>query len=67
MKNLILFIMAFISLNACNKDDDNAEFDLSRDFSILITNSENEDLLDPETPGTYNTNNIKVTERDLHM
>ena len=61
MKKIILFALAFISLNACNKDENNtAEFNLNRSFSILITNSENEDLLDPETPGTYNTNNIKI-------
>lgn len=62
MKNLIFTIITIASLLSCSnneaKEDEHFNLDLS--INLLVKNSEGVDLLNPNIPNTYNTNNLST-------
>ena len=60
MKNLIM-LLSVMFLSSCNSDDEKKnEFNYSTGFEMIVKNSEGIDLLNPNSPNTLNTNNIKL-------
>lgn len=59
MKMQILLAMAILCFASCTKNN-NEQMLIETDFSILITNINQEDLLSPSATGTFNSDNIKL-------
>lgn len=61
MKSLII-ILTFTTLLACSKTDEMKEqhYNLDAALGFSISNDQNEDLLNPETPNHINAENIRL-------
>lgn len=60
MKRIVV-ILSLISCISCEKSDDvTDQYNLDVGIEFSIQNSNNEDLLDPQTPEHINTNQIKL-------
>jgi len=60
MKNLII-LLSILFLSSCSSDDEKKNaFNYANQFQMTVKNSEGIDLLNPNSPNTLNTNNIKL-------
>ncbi len=59
MKKFIL-LLSVIFLSSCRSGGDICCFNYSTFFEIIVKNSEGEDLLNPDTPNSLNTDKIKL-------
>ncbi len=60
MRNLLLFLL-IASIQGCdNSDDKMQQFNLDTGVEFSIRNTENEDLLNPGNPNSFDVNTIKV-------
>ncbi len=59
MKKFIL-LLSVIFLSSCRSGGDICCFNYSTSFDIIVKNSEGEDLLNPDTPNSLNTDKIKL-------
>lgn len=60
MKNAILLILMIIFLACDNENKNNDAFVVDTVVQITLKNEKGDDLLNPSTAGTYNTNKIKI-------
>ena len=59
MKNLIIIVLLLI-LVSCSSEESKNDATYSIDFEMIVKNSDGADLLNPNTPNTFNTPNIKL-------
>ncbi|WP_316634223.1 hypothetical protein [uncultured Flavobacterium sp.] len=62
MKKIVLICLSVFFLSSCNSPEENiiAGFNLDASLDIVVTNSNGDDLLNPDTPNSYDQSKIRI-------